>query len=314
MADQMSPAQARVIDPVLTGVARGYEGTDFASHYLFPVVAVGQRGGKIVEFGAEAFLEYATERAPGANIQEVNYGHTGADYALIQNALAGKVPIELLEEAGAVPGIDLGRTAILNTMQAIQRGIEIKAAGIAAKAASYDSTNKLTLSGSSQWSHKDSTPAKAVETAKEAIATGIGRDPNVLVLGQPVGRALRNHPDVVDRIKHTHPGFSGAISNAMMAQYFDIEMVIEARARKGKPGDFDPIWGKVAVLAYSNVTPLAAMGSPSFGYTYRLRGYPIAEPAHYDRDTRSWKYPVVTEDTPVLAGKAGGYLFSAAVA
>lgn len=151
---------------------------------LFPVVAVGQRGGKIVEFGAEAFLEYATERAPGANIQEVNYGHTGADYALIQNALAGKVPIELLEEAGAVPGIDLGRTAILNTMQAIQRGIEIKAAGIATKAASYDSTNKLTLSGSSQWSHADSTPAKAVETAKEAIATGIGRDPNVLVLGQ----------------------------------------------------------------------------------------------------------------------------------
>ena len=245
MADQMSPAEARVIDPVLTEVARGYEGTDFASHYLFPVVAVGQRGGKIVEFGAEAFLEYATERAPGANIQEVNYGHTGDDYALIQNALAGKVPIELLEEAGAVPGIDLGRTAILNTMQAIQRGIEIKAAGIATKAASYDSTNKLTLSGSSQWSHKDSTPAKAVETAKEAIATGIGRDPNVLVLGQPVGRALRNHADVVDRIKHTHPGFSGAISNAMLAQLTSTSRWSSRPARgRASPGTSTPSGGR----------------------------------------------------------------------
>ena len=315
---QLSTAQARVSDPVLTEVAQGYQNPEMVAHHLFPVVPVDQRAGKIITFGAEDFGEYSLERAPGADIPETDFGYEGGDYALVQRALEGKLPIELMEEAAAVPGIDMQMLYTGKTMDVVQFQIEVAAAKLATTTANYKADYKAVLAGSSQWDHSDSTPAQRIETAKEAVSTAIGMDPNVLLLGQPVMRALKNNPDVIDRIKHTEglTGNAGPTVNASkLAQYFDVDMVVEAKCRKGAPGAFTSLWGKVAVLAYANVTPLASRGSPSFGYTYRLRGYPVAEPAYYRRKNRSWLFPVTTEDTPVIAGDmgAGGYLLTAVV-
>jgi hypothetical protein len=59
---QMSGSQVRVVDPVLTEVARGYSNPAFVGSGLFPYVPVGVRGGKIVQFGKEAFRLYNTAR------------------------------------------------------------------------------------------------------------------------------------------------------------------------------------------------------------------------------------------------------------
>ncbi len=312
----MTTAAARVVDPVLTNVARGYRNEALIGTVLFPVVPVEQRGGKIVSFGAEDFAEYGLERAPGANRMQVHYGHSGADYALLQRALDGKVPIEILQDAAAVPGIDYAMVAVSKTMDIVLLQVEIAAAKLATTAGNYDTDNKAALSGSARWDHADSAPAKRVEEAKEQIAEGIGREPNVLVLGQPVYRALLNNKDVIDRIKHTE-GLTGAAAPVVnankLAQYFGVDQVVVGRARKGEPGSFKPIWGKYAVLAFSDVSSMASMGSPSFGYTYRLNGYPIAEPGYFDRTCDSWLYPVTSEDTPVIAGKAAGFLLSTVV-
>lgn len=200
MSNPLSLSGARVIDPILTTVARGYTNMALVFAVLFPIVMVGQRGGKILEFSADAFAQYPTERAPGSNIVEVEYGYGSQDYNLIQRALAGKVPRERVEEALAVPKVDSAKTAVQTTMEIINLSIERAAAGLATKASNYSATHAFTLAGGSQWSHADSTPAKYIESKKELIAAGIGREPNVMVVGVEVGRALRNNPDVIDRI------------------------------------------------------------------------------------------------------------------
>lgn len=63
---QMNPAQARVIDPILTTAAQGYQNAEFVCGLLFPAVPVQQRGGKILTFGREDFRLYATGRTPAA--------------------------------------------------------------------------------------------------------------------------------------------------------------------------------------------------------------------------------------------------------
>ena len=68
------------------------------------------------------------------------------------------------------------------------------------------------------------------------------------------------------------------------------------------------------VIAYTELGGLAAMGAPTFGYTYRLTGYPMVEAPYYDRNAKSWVYPVTDEVAPVIAGASAGYLISAAVA
>ena len=72
---QQTTAQARVIDPILTAVARAAAMQQaMVANVLFPTVPVGQRAGKIISFSNEGFKLYNTVRAPGANTKRVQFG------------------------------------------------------------------------------------------------------------------------------------------------------------------------------------------------------------------------------------------------
>lgn len=309
---QMNPSQARVIDPILTEVARGYKNADFIGDALFPVVPVGQRGGKIIEFGKEDFKLYATGRAPGANTKRVQYGYAGASYALEQHALEGQVPFELMDDASAVPGIDMGRVAIMKTQNIIGLRLEKGRADLAVNAANYAASNKLALSGTDMWSDlAQSDPIAHVEAAKEAVRAKTGRRANTVVMGAAVMAKLRQHSKIIDRIKYTGRDVP---TPELLASLFGVQRVLVGDAvYANDAGDFIDVWGDNVVVAYTDTSGLADMGVPSYGYTYQLSGYPIVEQAYNDRNSKSWLYPVTDESTPVIAGAEAGYLISNAV-
>lgn len=57
----------RVVDPVLTSIARGYKNAAFVGEHIFPIVQTDKEGSITVPtFGKTAFVEYDTERAVGA--------------------------------------------------------------------------------------------------------------------------------------------------------------------------------------------------------------------------------------------------------
>lgn len=309
---QLTSAQARVIDPILTEVARGYKNAQMVGAALFPDVPVGQRGGKIITFRKEDFRLYSTGRAPGANTRRVQYGYDGSPFALEQHALEGQVPFELMEEANAVPGIDMARVAVMKTQSVVTLRLEVVQAAIATAAASYAATNKVTLAGTSQWSDPASKPVDDVETAKEAVRKQIGRRPNTVVMGAGVMAKLRTNPQIVDRIKYTGRDVATA---ELLAGLFGVDQVLSGDAVYLDAGDvMQDVWGKFVVIAYTDKSGLADMGVPSYGYNYHLRGYPIVETPYQDRNAKSWVYPVTDEVSPVMAGPDAGYLISAAIA
>lgn len=309
---QLTPAQARAIDPVLTEIARGYKNADMAGGALFPAVPVGQRGGKIITFRREDFRLYATGRVPGANTRRVQYGYDGSPFSLEQHALEGQVPFEIMEEANAVPGIDMSRVAVMKTQNIVALRLEKQQGDIATTAATYASTNKVTLSGTAQWNDAASKPVDDVETAKEAIRSQIGRRPNTVVMGAKVMSKLRTNPQIVDRIKYTGRDVA---TPELLAALFGVSRVLSGDAVYLDAADvMTDVWGKFVVIAYTETSGLADMGVPTYGYTYQLRGYPIVETPYPDRNTKSWIYPVTDEVQPVIAGAEAGYLISAAIA
>ena len=240
-----SPAAARVADPVLSTVARGYRNAAHAHTALFPIVDVTVIGGQIVAFGAEAFAKRDLVRAPGADMQLLEVGYAGEPYTLEQRALAGLLPIERLEEGQSVPGIDLGRVTAARVLASISLQVEIKAADLATASGNYSSGHTATLSGSDQWDHKGALPAKKVKAAKETVLSDIGLRPNTLVVSGAVHNALTENPDVVDRVKHVSGLKEGVLVNeAALANYFDVEHYVVGRMTKGEPGDFSEIWGQ----------------------------------------------------------------------
>lgn len=312
---QMTPAGARVVDPILSTVAQGYQNSELVFPVLFPVVPVGQRGGKIIQFGREDFRLYNTARAPGAATKRIDIGYSGASFALTDYSLEGKVPFELLQEANAVPGIDLGKVAVMKVQNVIQLGNEVTAATIATTAASYQAANKTTLAGTSQWSDQTSgvsNPSKDIQTAIEAVRAAVGKRANTVVLGPKVWAALKTHPLIVDRIKYTG---RDSITLDMLANLWDVKRVVVGDAiYEDAAGAIQDVWGKYVVVAYTDISGVADAGLPSYGYTYRLSGYPSVEVPYQDRNAKSWIYPVTDSLAPVAAGINAGYLISAAVA
>lgn len=311
---QMTPGQARVIDPVLSEVAQGYENNEMVGMTLFPEVPVKQRGGKIISFGKEDFMLYNTGRSPGQNTKRIQFGYASGNYSLESHSLEGVLPFENQEEAENVPGIDLGARTVSGVQDIFALRKEKQQADLATNAANYAASNKVTLSGTSQWSDYSGTsdPVKDVEAAKEAIRKVTGKYPNVMVLGATVFSALKQHPKIVDRMKYTG---RDVLTAEILASLFDLDEVKVGKAVwSDDAGTFSDIWGKVVVLAYTVKGTMKERGKPSYGYTYQLQGYAIVEESYVDRSAKSWVYPVTDEVAPVIASALAGYLISAAIA
>lgn len=58
----------RVVDPVLTSIARGYKNAAFIGERIFPIVLTDKEGVTVPTFGKSAFVEYDTERAVGLTV------------------------------------------------------------------------------------------------------------------------------------------------------------------------------------------------------------------------------------------------------
>jgi hypothetical protein len=310
---QQTPGQARVVDPILSAVARGYRSPKAAvANVLFPIVTVGLRAGRIISFGPDDFKLVNTARAPGANTKRIQFGYAGENYSLVDYRLEGAVPNELQEEASNGPGIDLSSNAVRRVQNIMALEREKQAADLARNEARYGAGNKETLSGTSQWSDPASDPFTDIMDGKESIRAKIGERPNVLTLGPKVLTALRTHPKVLDRLSTASDRPPATIQQ--LQALFELQQIVEGEAVYHDGTQFLDVWGKDAILAYTTPASMQEMGSPSFGYTYQLEGRPMVEEGYEERNANSWFYPVTDAYQPVLAGATAGFLFKSAVA
>lgn len=301
----MNSRQVRMVDPVLTNIALGYQNAEFVGHHLFPRANVQVTGGQVIEFGTEAFRQYNLRRAPGANTVQVQFGYAGKKFALVQDAIEAVVPREWLRDAAVTPGIQLGSRAVTLGLDIVQLALENEQAALATNASSYGTDNKIDLSANS-WADPARNPISDVSLAQEAVGDGIGRDANVLLLSGSAFAALRSNPHILARFQ----GLSaGAISREQLAQVLDVERVVVGRARtENASGNMVRSWGDHAVLAYA-APANSSVEQPSYGYTYTMESHPLVETAYYDNNRKSWVYPVTYERSAELTGISAGYLF-----
>ena len=300
-------SQARVVDPVLTTVAREYQHPMCVGGNLFPDVPVAQRGGQVIHFEPDDFKLIDTERAPGSDVLEIQFGYTGKTYGLVNHAIAGKVPLELLQEARAVPGIDLGSRAVRGASKIIKLGKERKQATLATTATNYNDNNKMMLAGKSQWDHADSDPSASIATAISAVREAIGMRPNTIVMSGKIFDKIRFHPKLLENIKYTSR--EGATLE-LLATLWDVAHVYRGDAvYKDDAGKTKDIWGNHVIVAYTAIGSMD-MGEPSFGYNYQLNGYPMVEPPYFNNRKRSWMYTATEAYQSGIVGADAGFLLS----
>lgn len=139
------------------------------------------------------------------------------------------------------------------------------------------------ISGSSsgtnrkQWSDTASDPIADVSLGKMAILGKTGLKPNMLVVGAQTHESLKNHPDIVDRIKYTSsPGSPAVVNRQTLAALFEVEQyevmeAIEETSNVGGTAAPAFIGGKHALLMYRARRP--GVMTPSAAYTFAWTGH-----------------------------------------
>ena len=316
---QQTPFQARAgINPVLTRIAQGIQQNDLIGYKLFPRVDVPERGGKILTFNRESFMQYqGLARAPGSKTQRVQFGYSGADYNLVDYSIEGMLPKEILQEQmDPAKGfsIDGAQIALQGASEILSLRLEIAQAELAQDPNQYDASNKIALSGTSQWSDFSGTsnPIKVVETAKEVVRAQTGKRPTIGVMGATVLAQLKQHPVILDRIKYTGRDVP---TTELLASLFGLNEIVVGESIKATDAVVvSDVWGKHMIIAYTETGGIPQRGRPTFGYTYNLAGYPIAETAYYGDNEKTWYFPTSRVEAPVIAAKGAGYLIQNAVA
>lgn len=129
-----------------------------------------------------------------------------------------------------------------------------------------------------QWNVTASTPIEDIEEQRLIFAQKTGFPPNVLVFGPAVYSILKNHAQLLERIKYTQ---RAVVTTELMSTLFDVDRVLTPMAIENQgaetPTDLDAdanmqfVYGKGALLAYANPSP--AIEEPSAGYSFEWTGY-----------------------------------------
>lgn len=311
----MTLDQTRVIDPILTRqVQLGPSQGDFVGNLAFPPVPVNFRAGRIIKFGDEAFALIDTRRAPGARTKRRALTYGSDRYVLYQDKIEGELPVEYLEESKAVDlPIDLQQATVMLARNTIDLRLEYDQLTLLTDPNAYTTNFKVALSGTSQWSNSASSPKTAVNDWKQRIRKVTGKYPNTAIMGSAVFDALDIHPEIRDQFKYTS---DNSLTIDMLKRYFNLSEIGISTALV-----LDPVTGeKVDImpnqfwLGYVNPAPTPNMITPSFGYTYSLKGFPIALPPYYGENEETWYFPVKAERDPVITFSGAGFLAQTVVA
>lgn len=307
MADRLK--QLRIVDPVLTNIARGYRNAQFVGEALFPLADMDKEAGIVPLFGKEAFRLWDTERAIRAqsNLMTPDDLNT-LDVVLREHDLA--YPVDYREQAESM--FDAEARAAKRVKEAIDLRREVSCAALAQNINTYLSGGKVALAGASQWSASGGDPVAVVETGKEVVRSRIGIRPNTILMGASVYAALKFHSKLQGALGANE---AKLITLEHLRTLFGIQNIVVGEGLAGDSTTAD-IWGDNLVLAYV-AQPGAGEKSdyetPSFGYTLRKKGMP--ETDKYDTNGGKVRFVRHTDMyKPVVVGADAGYLISDIVA
>lgn len=294
----------RVVDPVLTNIARGFNNASHVATKIFPIVNVNKEGGKIPQFTKEAFKIYNTERAIRAKSNRINpENRTEIDFVLTEHDL--EYPMDYREQEEDILPLKLHATTVVT--DGISLRLEKLAADIAQNLSTYPTGNKVTLAAGDKFTNTASNPFVIFDTAKEAVRSKIAQRPNVCVMGAKSYNALKNHPAVHERIKYTERAI---VTPELLRALFDFDELYVGDSVYSTDADvFQDIWSDNVVIAYvpkANKDVPRSYYEPAFAYTLRKKNNPVV-----DTYSEAGKVEIVRNTDifiPKVVGADAGYL------
>lgn len=276
-----NPTSSQVhVDAILTNISVAYlqRQEQFIADKVFPVVPVDKQSDKYFVYTKNDWLrDEAQRRGPGTESAGGGYNLTTETYSADVFAFHKDISDQIRANADAPINLDREAVDFVTHRLLLRREIEFVKDFLTTGIWSRDVTgvaSSPTTDQAIQWSDfANSDPIENIEEGKARVLSTTGLLPNTLVLGYDVFRVLKNHPDLVDRIKYTS---SQTITADMMARMFEVDRVLVSQAVKATNAEgaaseaYEFTMGKQALLAY--VPQSAGIMTPAAGYHFSWTG------------------------------------------
>lgn len=277
---QPTPSDVHVNGP-LTNISIAFmqDARNFVADRVFPNIPVAKQSDLYFTYPRGMFLRSEMKkRAPASESAGIDYKVSNANYFAEVYALHHDIPDQRRSNTDNPLQPDREATELLSLQALIHREKAWATNYFAAGVWANDPTPSTLWDAAS-----GSDPLGDIETGIETMGESTGFEPNKGVMGRPVWGVLKNHADIVDRIKYgqTAPG-AAKVSLMALAQLIEINEVmvsraIENTAAEGATDVFAYIAGKHFLLTYAAPNP--GLMVPTGGYTFSWSGYSGAGPA-----------------------------------
>ena len=265
------PTQNQVhVDAILTNISVAYfqQNQNFIATRVFPVVPVSKQSDKFFTYTKnDWFRDEAQRRADATESAGGGYNLSTDSYQADVYAFHKDIGDQTRANADAPINVDREAAEFVTSRLMLKMETQF--------VSNYFTTGIWAndVTPSNLWSdYTSSDPIGDIETGKRAILSVTGYEPNTLVLGYDVFIQLKNHPDLVDRIKYTS---SNVLTEDVMASLFGVPRVMVAKSVKatnneGATAAYAFNYGKNALLTYSAPSP--GLLQPSGGYIMSWTG------------------------------------------
>jgi hypothetical protein len=254
---------------------------------VFPVVSVSKQSDKYRIFNkADWFRDDVRRRADTTEAAQTDWNLSSDSYFADVYAVKQYLGDQLQANFDAPGDLLQDTTRYLVQKMLLSRDIQFTADFLKTGVWGTDLTGVASAPSTNQFiqwnNYSTSTPIANVESAKTLVAATTGLEANTLVLGRDVLATLRNHPDVMDRIKYTGEGGRTGVDEAILAGVFGVDRVIIARAIKntaaeGQTASYSKLSiAKDAFLCYSAQNP--GLMTPTAGYQFVWNQIPGGQP------------------------------------
>lgn len=305
----------RPVNPVLTDLSIGFKNDRFLWDKIAPPKESSEQSGTYFIYTRDYWFRrlQGAMRAPDGGYTRVGYGVSTDTFKCLERGFE-KLLSDPIKKASQTPE-DLSVKDLAFLTNLLQLELEKDVAAAAFITGVWGTST--TLTGTDQWSDFDgSDPIDKIEVAKRTIRRNTGARPNVLFLGALAWEKLKEHPLLLDKIKHTQ---KGVLTEDIVAGILGVEEVVvgdsvENTADEGASFNGADIWTDSALLLVRNA-PGLEVANGAFTFIWNEEGnIPWAAQEYRDDGKRGDVQRVFTHYDIKVVSAQHGYLFLDCVA
>lgn len=279
----MNPTQSDLhINTPLTNVSVAYlqSAKSYIADKVFPRLPVKTQSNLYWRYSKSDWRRTDVQkRAPATETKGVGWNMTTDQYFCHVYGVHKDIDDQVRANADSVFSLDRDATEFVTNQMLLKRDVDWNATFF--QAGVWDTEYDGGTADFTEWSDASSDPIGDMSKWTIDFRKLTGMEPNTMVLGANTMAALKQHPDIIDRIKYTQRGI---VSEDLIATLFDVQRIFVSYAtiadveQTNDPGTQDTAASydfitpsKSALLLHTTKSP--SLMTPTAGYTFTWNGY-----------------------------------------